>query len=79
MYSSAERCCINPLEGSVLEKLLEVSLEPGTSLRSRSKSISVAAVGVVASSARVAGTVTLSTRLDPNNGINKRITGVGGR
>jgi len=36
-------------------------------------------VGIVASSARVASTIALSTRLDPNNGIDKRIAGVGGR
>lgn len=34
-------------------------------------------MGVVASSARVAGTVTLSTRLDPDDGINKRVASVG--
>ena len=36
-------------------------------------------MGIVADSARVAGTVTLSTGLDPDDGINERVTGVCGR
>lgn len=67
------------LEGSVLEQLLEVGLEPGTSLRSRSQRISVAAVSIVASGARVAGAIALSARLDPDNSVDKRIAGVGRR
>jgi hypothetical protein len=36
-------------------------------------------VRIVASSARVASTIALSTRLNPNDSINKRIASVGGR
>jgi hypothetical protein len=67
------------LESSVLEELLKVSLEPSTSLGSRHQRISVTAVSVVAGRTRVAGAVTLATRLDPNNGIDKSIARVGGR
>jgi hypothetical protein len=67
------------LESSVLEQLLKVGLEPSTSLRSRGQRIRVTAVSVVAAGARVASTVALSTRLDPNDSINKSITSVGSR
>ena len=67
------------LESGVPEQRLKVGLEPGTGLRSGSKSVGVTAVSVVTAGAGVAGTVTLSARLDPNDGVDKSITSVGGR
>lgn len=71
--------CIEHLESSVLEQLLEVGLEPGTSLRSRHQRISITAVRIVASGTRVASAITLSARLDPNERIDERIASVGRR
>lgn len=62
----------------VLEQHLKVSLEPGASLRSGLECIRVATVSIVTSSAGVAGAITLSTRLDPNDGVDERVAGVGG-
>ena len=65
-----------PLKGSILKKLLEVRLEPSPSLRRRGQRVRISAVSIIASSARVASPIALSTRLDPHNGINKRIARV---
>jgi hypothetical protein len=67
------------LERSVLQQLLEISLEPSSRLRSRSQRISIPTVGIVARSARVASPITLPARLDPNQRINKRVSRVGSR
>ena len=59
--------------------MLEVGLEPSTSLRSRLEGIGKAAVEVVAGGAGVAGTIALATGLDPNEGIEEGMAGVGRR
>jgi hypothetical protein len=59
---------------SVLDEHLEVSLVPGTSLRSRLVSILLSAVRVVASSAGVGSTIGLATGLDPDEGINEGVS-----
>jgi hypothetical protein len=65
------------LERSILQQLLEVSLEPSPRLRSRHQRVSIPTVGIIARSARVARPITLSARLNPNQRINKRISRVG--
>lgn len=64
---------------SVLEQLLKVSLEPLTSLRGRLEGIRETAVVVIAGSRGVAGTIGLTTGLDPDEGISQRGASVGGR
>jgi hypothetical protein len=59
---------------SVLDEHLEVSLVPGTSLRSRLERIVLSAVRVVAGSAGVGSTIGLATGLDPDEGINEGIS-----
>ncbi len=61
------------------QELLEVGLEPGASLRSRLESIRQTAVVVVAGGAGVAGAIALATGLDPDEGIEEGVAGVGGR
>ena len=67
------------LESSASEQLLKVGLEPSTSLRSRGQRVGVTTVGVVTAGARVTGAVALSARLDPDEGVDKRVASVGGR
>ncbi len=61
------------------EQLLEVGLEPLASLGGGLEGIGEAAVVVVAGSAGVAGAVALATGLDPDEGIEEAVAGVGGR
>lgn len=63
----------------VPEQHLKVSLEPGASLRSGLEGVRVTAVSIVTSGAGVAGAIALSTRLDPDDGVDERVAGVGGR
>lgn len=71
---------LNRLEAwvGVDEQLLEVGLEPSSSLGGRLEGIAVSAVGVVARRGGVRGTVTLTTGLDPDESVLKSITSVGG-
>lgn len=70
---------INRLERwvGVGQKLSEVGLEPGTSLGGGLKSIRKSAVGVEAGGGAVAGTITLSSGLDPDKGILESVASVG--
>jgi len=55
------------------EQLLEVSLEPSTSLRGRTERIGHAAVSVVSHGRGVGGTVALATWLDPDVGVEESV------
>ncbi len=61
------------------QELLKVGLEPLASLRSRLESIRKATVVVVAGGAGVAGAIALATGLDPDEGVEEVMAGVGGR
>lgn len=52
-------------------------LEPGASLRSRLKGSSGTTVSVVALSTLVRGAIALTTGLDPNEGVDQLVAGVG--
>ena len=58
-------------------ELGEVSLEPGSGLRSRHKSVRKTAVGVVAGGGGVGAAVALAAGLDPDEGVLEWVTGVG--
>ena len=79
---SRNRVIFNPLQErgvGVGEQLLKVSLEPLTGLGGGLQGGGETAVEVVAGGAGVAGTVTLTTGLDPDEGVEPVITGVSGR
>lgn len=67
------------LEGwvGVYEELLEVGLEPSSGFRSGLQGVLFATVVVVASGSSEGSAVTLTTRLHPDKGINKRRACVG--
>jgi hypothetical protein len=64
---------------SVLDKHLKVSLVPGTSLRRRLESVVLATERVVAGSRGITRTVRLTTGLNPDERVDERRAGVGGR
>ena len=61
----------------VLNQHDEVVLIPGTSLWRRFEGIAVPTKAVVSGGRRVGGTVRLSSRLDPNDGVDQARSGVG--
>lgn len=58
---------------SVLDQILKVGLVPRTSLRGWCERIRHTTEAVVTGSGRVRSTIRLTTRLDPDKGINKRV------
>lgn len=63
----------------VIEQLLKIRLEPLPGFRSRLQGIGIAAKVDVSRGARVAGAVTLSARLDPDESVDVGVARVGGR
>jgi len=55
------------------QKLLEIGLEPSTSLGSRLKGIRAATMGVVSDSGLVGGTIALTTWFNPDESIKQRV------
>jgi hypothetical protein len=64
---------------SLRDKSLEVGLEPGASLGCVRGSIRESAGRVEANRGAVRGTVALTTGLDPDDGVDERVTSVGRR
>ena len=59
---------------SVLDEHLEVCLVPSTRLRGRLERIVLSTVGVVSGRASIRSTIRLATRLDPDKGIDERVS-----
>lgn len=63
----------------IIQSQENTNLEPSPSLRSRLESITISAMRIIPSGARIRSPITLSTRLNPDKGILQRVASVSGR